>query len=273
MAKQKIDKKKFISVIVPAYKQEKTIKKDIIRIKKVLDQIRYNYEIIVVIDGILDKTFYNAKKIKNKKIKVIGYKNNRGKGHAVRFGMARAKGNIISFIDSGMDINPNGLSMLLEHLEWYMADIIVGSKLHPVSRVNYPFKRKILSIGYRILVRLLFGLNIRDTQVGIKFYRKKVLKDVLPRLLIKTYAFDIEILAVAHHLGYKRIYEAPVEIDFKKNSSVTSIMSSNFWKVIFCMLWDTLAVFYRLKILHYYNTGNKRKWRYDSELSFRVNIG
>src|SRR5437016_2921312 len=111
-------KKDLISIIVPAYKQEKTIKKDIERIRDVLNQLRYNYELIVVVDGEEDKTLEQAKSLASFKIIVTGYKHNHGKGHAIRFGMARAKGNIIAFIDAGMDLNPNGLSMLLEHFEW-----------------------------------------------------------------------------------------------------------------------------------------------------------
>ena len=159
--------------------------------------------------------------------------------------------------------------MMLEHFSWYNADVIVGSKLHPASKVHYPWQRRILSFCYRWLVKLLFGLTIRDTQVGMKIFRRKVLEDVLPRLLVKTYAFDIEILAVAYRLGYKRIYESPVELDF---TNVSSITSGTFWKVISHMTWDTLAVFYRLRIKHYYDTGNKRKWTYDPELNFRINL-
>lgn len=259
-----------ISIIIPAYKQEKTIEKDILHIKNVMDQLRYDYEIIIVVDGYLDNTALHAKKIKSSKVIVIGYQHNHGKGYAVRFGMAKAKGSIIAFIDAGMDLNPNGISMLLEYFEWYNADIIVGSKLHSASKINYPIQRKILSFGYRLLVKLLFGLTIKDTQVGMKFFRRKVLEDVLPRLLVKDYAFDIEILAVSYRLKYTKIYEAPVELKFKNSSTITS---ANFWKIIFLMLNDTLAVFYRLKILSYYDNSNKRKWKYDPELNFRVNIG
>lgn len=259
-----------LSVVIPACKQEKTIIEDLRQIKNVLDKTRYDYEIVVVVDGMEDKTFENAKKIKSKKIKVVGYKKNHGKGYAVRFGMARTKGDIVAFIDAGMDLDPNGLSMLLEHFEWYDADIIVGSKRHPVSQVNYPWQRKILSLGYQILVRVLFGLNIRDTQVGMKFFKRKALEDVLPRLLVKKYAVDIEMLAVAHRLGYKRIYEAPVRLEWKEEASV---LTGSLWKTIYGMLWDTAAVFYRLKILHYYDNSNKRKWRYDKDLDFRVNVG
>ena len=264
--------KKFnlLSIIVPAYKQEKTIKDDIEKIENVMSMLRYDYEIIVVVDGFVDDTFENAKKIKSPKVIVTGYQHNHGKGYAVRFGMAKAKGSIVAFIDAGMDLNPNGISMLLEYFEWYNADIIVGSKLHPASKVNYPFQRKILSLGYRFLVKLLFGLTIKDTQVGMKFFKRRVLEDILPRLLVKNYAFDIEILAVAYRLKYRRIYEAPIELEFKNSSTITS---ANFWRIVLLMLNDTLAIFYRLKILRYYDDSSKRKWKYDPELNFRVNTG
>jgi len=265
---------KLISVIVPTFKQENTIVDDLTRIKDVLDKLRYPTELICVVDGKVDATFHNARKFSQKyhNLKVIGYETNKGKGYAVRFGMAESKGDIIAFIDSGMDIDPNGLSMLLEHFEWYGADIMVGSKRHPVSKVHYPWQRRLLSWGYQIIVRILFGLKIKDTQVGLKFFRREVLEKVLPRLLVKTYAFDIEILAVAYNLGFRRIYEAPVEIklDFGGTSNITS---QKFLRMVVGMLIDTLEVFYRLRLLHYYADHNKRKWRFDPELNFRVNIG
>ncbi len=105
----------------------------------------------------------------------------------------------------------------------------------------------------------------------MKVYRRKLLEDVLPRLLVKRFAFDIEILAVAYYLGYTRIFESPVEIDLFSTKS--SIQWSRLFVIIYNMVNDTLAVFYRLKILHYYDDASKRKWRYDPELNFRVNIG
>lgn len=245
-----------ISLIIPAYKQEKTIAKDLARIQKVMEQLRHPYEIIVIVDGMLDKTYSKIEKKISKKLKVYTYPKNFGKGFAIRYGMLKSKGDLVGFIDAGMDINPNGLSMLLEHFEWYKADIIVGSKMHPASKVKYPLIRRILSWGYRIVVKLLFGLTIRDTQAGIKFYRREVIDKVLPRLLVKRYAFDIEILAVAHMLGYKRIFEAPIELDFRESG----ITSTNFWKIVLHMLWDTIAVYYRLNILHYYS-GPITKWK------------
>ena len=153
-----------------------------------------------------------------------------------------------------MDISPKGIMMLMAHMDWYNADIIVGSKRHPASRVNYPFLRKILSLGYHMGVKILFGLDLRDTQSGIKIFRREVIEKILPRLLVKTYAMDIEMLAVANYLGFGRIYEGPIEVTFSKATSAIR------WNTSFWMAWDTLAVFYRLKILHYYDDTNKKNW-------------
>lgn len=249
-----------ISVIVPAYKAEKSIYRNLLLLSKVLDQMSWDYEIICVVDGQVDKTKIEAEKYsnKNKKVKVYGYKKNKGKGNAVRFGMRRASGEIISFIDAGLDINPNAMQMLLSHFEWYKADIIIGSKRHPASKVIYPWQRKFFSFGYQILVKLLFNLNVKDTQVGIKLFKKEVIEKILPRLLVKQFAFDIEMLAVANYLGYKRIYEAPVEL--KMDFSKSTIASKGFFRTAFLMFWDTLAVFYRLKIIDYYNYRNRSLW-------------
>ena len=260
----------FLSVIIPTYKQEKTIYQDLININETLKQIRYDYEIIVVVDGAnIDNSYQEAKRTKLKKLKVFSYKYNHGKGYAVRFGMSKTKGDYVSFIDSGMEIDPNGISLVLEHMEWYNADIIVASKRHPASQVNYPFDRKIISFGAHLISRFLLGINIHDTQAGLKIFKRQVLIKVLPRLLVKNYAFDLEILAVANRLGFKKIYEAPIKLtyDFKSLTHATGL------KTIYSCLIDALSIFYRLKILHYYDDKNKRKWIYDPDLEMRINTG
>lgn len=242
-------KPKLVSVIIPAYQQAATIVKDLTRIQKVLAQIRYPYEIIVVVDGRLDQTYQRAKTLASSQLKVYLNKIRQGKGFTVRYGMTKAKGDYIAFIDAGMEIDPNGISMLLEHLEWYNADIIVGSKRHLASVVKYPWDRKILSWGYYLLVRLLFNVKIKDTQPGIKIFKRRVLQKILPKLLVKNYAFDIEMLSVAHRKGFTRIYEAPIKLKHRFGSVTDAATLNTIWH----MLYDTLAVFYRLKILKYYD--------------------
>jgi dolichol-phosphate mannosyltransferase len=252
-----------VSVIVPVFNQEKTIKKDLIKINKALKATRFDYEIIAVIDGKKeDDSFSQAKKLGLPKVKVVGYKKNQGKGYAVRYGMAQSRGDKIAFIDAGMDIDPNGISMILEHMEWYQADIIVGSKRHLASRVDYPLTREIMSRVYHRLVWLLFGFRVSDTQAGLKVFRRQVLKKVLPRMLVKRFAFDVELLAIAKSLGFDKIYEAPIKLDRKRFDFSSTIE----WSTASEMLWNTLAVFYRLKILRYYDNKNWRAWPKDPKL-------
>ena len=82
-------------------------------------------------------------------------------------------------------------------------DVVVTSKHHPDSHLNYPLMRKIMSWCYYQFIRVMFGLPVRDTQTGLKVFRREVLERVLPRLLVKKFAYDVELLATAVKLGYR----------------------------------------------------------------------
>ena len=238
----------FLSLIIPVYKQEKSIVKNIRQIKLVLDSIRYDHEIIVVFDGKIDQAYEKVKQANIPKVKTLSYIRNQGKSHAIQIGMKKAIGDYVMFIDSGMEIDPNSISMLLEHMEWYNADIIVGSKRHPASQINYVSSRKLLSEGYYFIVRLLFGIKVRDTQAGIKIFKKNVLEKILPRLVGKKFTGDLEMLVVADTLGFKRIYEAPIKLDYSLGSLTSAATLGAIWNIMV----DTLAIWYRKNILHYY---------------------
>lgn len=251
-----MEKTKVISLIIPAYKQEKDIEHNIAVFKKALEKLHIPFEIIIVVDGIVDKTYENAQKKVYATVKIFAYKKNRGKGYAVKYGVLRASGDIIGFIDAGFDIDTLSVPHIIKLFIEKDADIVIGSKLHPESQVNYPAVRRILSWGYRGLTKTLFGLTVNDTQVGLKFFRREVAEAVIPRLLVKAFAFDIEFLAVAHDFGFSKIVEGPIKLHFNDKSSITS---KNFWRVVSLMIWDTFAVFYRLKILRYYRKSKSIK--------------
>lgn len=244
----------FLSLIVPVYRQEKTIVKNLHIIKQALDAIRYDYEIIAVVDGKVDDSFEKIKEAKIEKVKCLFYSENRGKSYAIRLGMHEAKGDYVMFMDSGLEIDTSGISMLLEHMEWYNADIIVGSKRHPASQVNYAISRKILSIGYYYFVKILFGVQVKDTQAGIKIYRKEVIEKILPRLVEKKFAGDLEVLVVANRLGFKRIYEAPIKLDYKMSALSSAATFDSVVKIAI----DTLAIFYRRYIMRHYDSPHQR---------------
>ena len=123
---------------------------------------------------------------------------------------------------------------------------MIGSKRHPRSRVGYPRIRRIYSWGFQMLVRMLFRINVRDTQVGAKVFRRELLDTVAPLLLVKRYAFDVEVLAVGAEFGFDRIEEAPIDLSYRFTGS--GINRAAVW----CMFVDTLAIAYRIHMRHWY---------------------
>jgi glycosyltransferase involved in cell wall biosynthesis len=211
-----------------------------------LDHLDMAYEVLVVSDGSTDATVDEARSVGSPRVVVLSYQPNMGKGHALSVGVGQASGELITFIDADMELDPREIRSFIRLMETGGQDIVVGSKRHPDSRVSYPVFRRVQSLAYQLLIRLLFRLDVRDTQTGLKLFRREVLVRAVPLLAVKRFAFDLELLVVAHHLGYRRIVEAPVELSFQFESSVR--LSS-----AFRALWDTAAIFYRLHFLRYYD--------------------
>ena len=236
-----------ISVILPAYNEEESIETVILETVNVLENLANRWEIIVVDDGSRDSTLSIVDDIAkhDRRIRPLSYGKNMGKGFALKYGFEHSRGNLVVFMDADLDLHPRQIGKFVEIMKNTGADIVVGSKRHPKSKVKYPFKRKVLSNIYYVIVKLLFNLNVRDTQVGLKLFKREVLEDVMPRILVKRYAFDVELLANAVRRGY-RIVEAPVELNFNHNSNID-------WKAIWFMFVDTLAIAYRMHIRRYYD--------------------
>jgi glycosyltransferase involved in cell wall biosynthesis len=235
-----------LSVVVPAYREGARIYDNLHRLLGELEPLGIDYEVIVVSDGNTDETVGEAERVGSPRIRVLSYEKNMGKGYALGYGVRNSSGSLVTFIDADMELHPKEIPNFIQVLEAGDFQIVVGSKRHPRSRVQYPFLRRLQSRAYQLLVRLLFDLAVTDSQTGLKLFRRDVLMDVVPRLAVKRFAFDLELLVVAHHLGYTRIAEAPVELDFQFSSTV-NLGSA------YRALWDTAAIFYRLRILRYYD--------------------
>lgn len=246
-------KKTKLSIIIPAYKEQDNIFRTLDDIVKSHDRLPYNYEVVVVVDGSPDKTALHAKKHKSNNIRVYEYFPNQGKGHALKYGTEKASGEIITFADAGGDFDPTQFDNCVKLMEVFDADFVIGSKRHPASKVDYPMKRKAFSYIYHKMTRWFLGVKVTDTQAGLKFLKKNVANDIMPRVLVKQYAFDLEMLVIANQLGYNRVFEAPVELNF--NDVVSGINT----KTIRRMIVDTIAIFYRARILNYYLKQGKGK--------------
>jgi glycosyltransferase involved in cell wall biosynthesis len=234
-----------LSVIVPAYREARHIQENLGKLLRELDGLGRTYEVIVVSDGNTDETAREAERVVSPHIKVIAYNRNMGKGYALRCGVAHSSGELVTFIDADMELDPRYIRGFIAVMESFDCDAVVGSKRHPMSSVNYPPARRFQSLMYQLLIRTLFHVKVRDTQTGLKLFRRDVLEEVVPLLAIKRFAFDLELLVVARQLGYTKVMEAPVDLNYKFES--TADLKAT-WRV----LWDTAAIFYRLRVLRFY---------------------
>lgn len=234
-----------LSVIVPAYREARHIQENLGNLLRELETLGRTYEVIVVSDGNTDETAREAEQVVSANIKVIEYNRNMGKGYALRCGVAHSSGDLVTFLDADMEIDPRYIKGFIAVMESFDCDAVVGSKRHPMSNVQYPPARRFQSLMYQLLIRTLFRVKVRDTQTGLKLFRRQVLEEVVPLLAIKRFAFDLELLVVARQLGYKKVMEAPVDLSYKFESTI-NLMAA--WRI----LWDTAAIFYRLRLLGYY---------------------
>jgi glycosyltransferase involved in cell wall biosynthesis/O-antigen/teichoic acid export membrane protein len=202
-------------------------------------------EIVVVSDGSTDDTVRLASGLEGDGITVLHYDQRVGKGHALRVGLGVARGRYIAFMDSDGDIDPASLKPFVEVMKLWEPDIVLGSKRHPLSDVEYPPLRRLMSWGYHKLGRVLFRVNVRDTQTGLKLIRRETLEAVLPVMVEKRYAFDLELLVAARRLGFRRVFEAPITLDYQFSSNVNVGATLR-------VLVDTLAIFYRRFLLDAY---------------------
>jgi glycosyltransferase involved in cell wall biosynthesis len=230
-----------LSFVIPAYNEEVFIEDTLGTLNDVIKEA-IHYEIVVVDDGSQDKTFHKALQYaqRNGHVKVIRFAKNSGKGFAIKTGVMKSTGDVVIFIDGDMEIDLNTISHYLKSLEH--ADLVIATKWHPDSRVSMPLSRKMLSRTFNFLVRVLVGFNLQDTQVGLKVMKRSAVDKIFPTLAVKRYAFDVELLAVAHMYGLK-IVEMPVKLT----------LSSSFKpKEALRMFLDLLGIAYRLRVIHWY---------------------
>ena len=237
-----------LSVVLPVYHLAATIEANLDAVMACLDAGAIPYELVPVDDGSADGTAEALRRVAARRpdvVRPVLLEANAGKGNALKVGFRASRGAFVLLLDGDLDIAPNMLPGFFDSLVENGSDIVVGSKRHPASSVQYPWHRRLASVVYFAFVRLFIGLPVTDTQTGMKLFRRRVLGESLDRMLVKTYAFDLELLAIARERGAK-ISEAPVEIRFGTKFGALRL------RTVREMMHDTLAVFYRLRLLHYY---------------------
>src|SRR5258708_6697249 len=196
-----------LSIIIPVYNEEQTVLELFQKVRKVtLHNIEK--EIIIVDDGSTDKSIKLIKEIKDKysDIRVYTSEINLGKGAAIRFGLAKASGDIILIQDADLDLEPNEYHLLLSPIINGKTKIVYGSRFLKPS-TNIPSKTIIANKALTVLTNMLYGSRLTDMQTAYKIFTAEIIKQL--RLRCVEFDFEPEVTAKILQLGYK-IYEVPV---------------------------------------------------------------
>jgi len=240
-----------LSVIIPAYNEEKRLPKTLREIDEYLSKQSYDSEIIVVNDGSKDRTAEVVREMmpEIKNLRLIDNKENQGKGYVVRQGMLEARGDYRLFTDADN-------STSIDHVEkmWPLFeknyDVVIGSRDSRDTKgacqavPQPPWKRFLGDIG-NIGIQVLVVWGIWDTQCGFKAFSKKAAEDVFKRCKIKRWAFDVEALALARKLGYK-IGVVPIYWINSPGSKVKLKAYIQFFKELLQIKWNLIAKKYKI---------------------------
>ena len=235
----------FVTFVLPAYNESEIIENTLVSLNTNFENTGLHYEIVIVDDGSVDDTRSKVMVFgqTNGNVKVISYSKNVGKGFAIKTGFRKAKGTAIIFLDSDSDINTRQVKRFIDSLK--TADIVIGSKRHPKSIVKVPVFRRLFSSSFNVLVQLLTGIRVKDTQTGIKAIKREAFLEIFNQLSVKRYAYDVELLVLAKLYGLK-ISEVPVNLCINQNFNLRDS-----WH----MLIDLLGITYRLRIKKWYQRG------------------
>ena len=235
-----------LTLVVPFSNRGTHFGSHIGEVMETLSKSGFTYEVLVVSDESTGPGENRLTTIAEDHLRFVHLDLNQGKAATLRAGLSLGRGEYLGFIEGDGDIPADVLTDFLDIIRREQPDIVFGSKRHARSEVSYPPVRRAYSWGYQQINRTLFGLPIRDTQTGVKIIRRDVLSIALPLMIEKRYAFDLELFVVARKQGFRNFIEMPVRIDHRFGSSISL-------RSVRAMFIDTLAIFYRLRILRYYD--------------------
>jgi len=233
-----------ISIIVPAYNEEKRIVKCLTRIPEYCNSKQWDYEVIVAEDGSNDNTVKIVQEfsLDNDKIKILSYKDRLGKGGAIKNAMLEATHDYVCFLDVDLSADISEVDRLIRYIDEY--DVVIGSRilrgdLEPIQRT---LLRSLFSYSYSKFFRILFRLPIYDSQCGMKLFRKEIVSKLFKEIHITGFAFDSEIIVKAYWL-YLKIKEVPIIWKYDKASKV------NVLKQVKVMGKDLLLIWYESHLM------------------------
>ena len=210
-----------LSVVIPAYNEESRIGHTIREYATALHDI--DHEILVEVDGSSDGTADLVRDIQSEyeRVKLVEFEDRLGKGGGVIEGMGRAGGKWIAYVDADGSTPPNEFLRVASAAFADGSDAVIATRYWDRAGMvaNYGFLRWTASRGFNFLVRHAFGLPYRDTQCGMKMFRREAVNAVIPEMKLADYAFDVELLWRLHQSGFK-ITEVPIRWDHRNGSTV-----------------------------------------------------
>ncbi|MBT4824364.1 glycosyltransferase family 2 protein [Candidatus Woesearchaeota archaeon] len=236
-----------ISVIIPAYNEEKRIEPTLKKVINYLDNNFDKYEIIVVDDCSTDNTYKIVSRYKKNNVKILRNEINKGKGYSVKRGILNVKYSLVLFSDSDLATPIEELEKFINYIKTY--DIIIASRNLKESdiKIKQPMYRQLMGKTFPLLVNLIALRGFKDTQCGFKLFKTDVAKKIVSLQTFERFSFDVEILFIAKKLRYK-IKEAPVIWIDKEGSKVNPIKDSIKMLIdLFKIRYNNLLDKYRVK--------------------------
>jgi dolichyl-phosphate beta-glucosyltransferase len=227
-----------LSIIVPAYNEERRLGATLGRVLGWADSAGRQVEVVVADDGSRDATAEVARRAGDARVRVLRLDPNRGKGAALRAGVASSRGELVLVTDADLSTPIEEIERLEREL--VRADVAIGSRAVGGARIteHQPFWREWSGRAFNRILRLLAVSGFHDTQCGFKLLRGEAARELFARLTIDRYAFDVELLWLAGRLGY-RVREVGVEWRNDRSSRV------RLWRDGPYMLFDVLRFRWR----------------------------
>jgi glycosyltransferase involved in cell wall biosynthesis len=210
-----------VSIIVPAHNEQSTIKRNVAELSNAF----LDAEIVVVCNGCSDMTYEVCSEIKKSNLKVVNFNDHIGKGGAILEGLKIVNGDLIGFVDADGSFSPKDVKKIINGLENY--DCVIASKWkgRKFSEVKGGLKRKIGSRTWNFLARALAGLEFKDTQAGLKFFKREVLDNINgTHFICQGFGFDVELLYRIKKTGFSI---SEVYVPIKENKKSTFSMRSS----------------------------------------------
>ena len=230
----------FVSIIIPAYNEAHRLEASITELRAYLGSAPWTHEVILVIEKSTDGTLELAHRLSDegRVMKVVGHEVQRGKGHAVRAGMLRARGEIAFYMDADLSTPLAEMERFIARLtESPPVDVLVGNRQHARSEIltRQHFLRRKMGQTFNAILRTVAGIRLADTQCGFKAFRRTAREAIFSLQKLDGFAFDVEVLLLAERLGFV-VEDMPVQWSNADGSKVRIIRDS--WR----MLADAIRV-------------------------------